>query len=169
MNETELNEILDAAWRRPLTEAEQAALADWARRHPAQRAEMEAVLAVSRGLEGLPAPTASSNFMSRVWREVEAGERIESRPGQASASGAGPRLWRLWLPRFATGLVAVAIAGGSWWRYEAGRRAVIVRGITAAANVDDSPDLAMLREFEAIKILGEAPASVDVELLAALQ
>ena len=170
MNEHELNEILDAAWRRPLTEAEEATVQDWAVRYPDQRAEIESVLTISRSLQQLPEASVPSNFMSRVWQEIDASEQAESKQGGFPVrAGGGSRLWHLWLPRFATGLAAVAIAGGGWWRYEAGQRAFLVHGIEAAADATEPLEPAMLREFEAIQILGQSPASVDVELLAALQ
>lgn len=163
MNESEFKEMLDTAWRRRLTASELEAATQWVGRHPKDRPELEQVLAASQGLGGLPDLVVPSNFMARVWEGVERGERVEARV-KARAFG-----WRFWLPRFASAGAAVMIVAAGWWRYEAGRREEVASGIATAADAAQTLDPAMLREFEALKVMSEVPAAVDEELLAALQ
>ena len=166
MNESEFKEMLDTAWRRRLTESELEAATQWVGRHPKDRPELEQVLAASQGLGGLPDVEVPSNFMARVWDGVERVERVERMEVKAKARAFG---WRFWLPRFASAGAAVMIVAAGWWRYDAGRRAEVASGIATAADAAQTLDPAMLREFEALKVMSEVPAAVDEELLAALQ
>src|SRR5262245_52089399 len=82
MNESEYQALMEASWRRPLTDEEQARLDAWLRTHPAAHNEWEAEMALNRLLEQLPEAPVASNFTARVLqaldRESAALERRES-------------------------------------------------------------------------------------------
>lgn len=163
MNESHIKELIEISWRRRLTEQERREIGEWLDRHPARRAEYEQALAAGQALAQLPDAAVPSNFMSRVWDGVAAAER-ERTPAPAPRWG-----WRLWLPRLATGMAALLLVAGGWWHYAATQRAELAQGVMAAADTAETLDPAMLRDFDALQVMTEASASVDEELLTALQ
>lgn len=163
MNESQIKELLEISWRRRLTAEEKRDVGDWLDRNPARRSEYEQALAASQALAQLPDAEVPSNFMSRVWDGVEVAER-ETAPARAPLGG-----WRLWLPRWATGMAALLLVAGGWWQYAATQRAEVAQGVMAAADTAETLDPAMLRDFEALQVMTEASAAVDEELLTALQ
>lgn len=165
MNDSELEALLDAAWKRPLTADESAALREWGRSHPDLWPGVEAELQVARQLDAMPDVPVPSNFVSRVWAEVERAERSEER--QAARRETGGMGWRRWIPRFALAAAVAGLSVAGWWRHEASQRSEIAERLEFVAA--DLPDPRMLKEFEAIRALSESNGSVDVELLAALQ
>ena len=165
MNDSELEALLDAAWKRSLTAAESAALREWGRSHPDRWPGVEAELQVARQLDAMPDVPVPSNFVSRIWQEVESVERSGERNaarGQQVVLG-----WRRWIPRFALAAAVAGISVAGWWRHEAAQRSEIAERLEFVAA--DLPDPRMLKEFEAIRTLSESNGSVDVELLTALQ
>lgn len=172
MNDTDLQRLIDTAWKRRLTEEEQAALRAWCLAHPQRRSEIEADLALAESVRELPDVPVPSNFVAQVWSEIEQSEAAESR---ASRRRSGPVTvsfwdWRAWMPRLALGSLVVAVTFGGWWRYsQSERRLQVASGLERVSAAAAAPDPGMLREFDAIQVLSEASAPVDVELLAALQ
>ena len=166
MNETELQQMIEAAWRRPLAAEELAAMQAWCSQHPERRAEIELDLQAARCLHGLPDVEVPSHFLSQVWREIDRQESLASRPSMVVASSWN---WRLWLPRFAVATLVVSGGLAGWQHYQATQRTQVAAGFQQISQAAAIPDPGMLQEIDTLRLLMETPSSVDVELLAALQ
>ncbi len=169
MNEIELQQLLDIAWRRPLTPDEEASLRAWCQAHPAAAPAIESEVEVARAMHRLPAVEVPSNFVSRVWQGVE---REESKAARAAGSGVRlrlPRLLRAWMPRLAVAGVVGLLGTAAWLRHESLLRTEIAHDLAALSAAADLPDPGMLEEFDAVRIMAESSPQVDLELLAALQ
>lgn len=163
MNETEYRELMEASWRRPLTEAEEARLQAFLAAHPDEQAKWESELSLNQLLEQLPDVPVASNFTARV---VQAAQREAARPA------ARPFLQRLrhWLmPRRATGVawagvaVAVCVTWFAVHQAETTRRANELVVISRAVAVVSDPSVR--ENFDAIQRL---PYAEDEELFAVL-
>ena len=71
MNESEYQALIEASWRRSLTDDEQARLDSWLRVHPEMHNEWEEESALNRMLEELPEAPVASNFTARVLQAVQ--------------------------------------------------------------------------------------------------
>ncbi|MBL9167957.1 MAG: hypothetical protein JNN07_09470 [Verrucomicrobiales bacterium] len=166
MNEHELQELMEAAWRRPLTRAERGEIEGWCSQHPDRRAEVELELQAARGVVSLPDVPVPSHFMSQVWREIDRQEAASRRPVAATAS---LRDWRAWIPRFAVAALVLTVGLSGWQRYQTRQRTQVAAEVQQVFKAASIPDPEMLQELDTLKLLVETPSSVDVELLAALQ
>lgn len=165
MNDTEFEELIALRLKRPLTAAEQARLDRWLAAHPTDRARWAEATALGAALRRLPEPTVPSNFMARVWQDIEAEER---RAAKASV-GSGWRAWFRW-PSMATQFVCAVLLLAAVVVLQ-GRRArshtQVTRSIEHIADIARGPSIEVLKDFEAISRLNQAGA--DVELLAAFE
>ncbi len=163
MNNTLFEELLALRHKRPLTSAEQARLESWLAAHPSDRARWDSEAALCAALRRLPQPVASSNFMARVWQDIEADER-------RSASAEHSRwTWFRWpspAQQFALAVVLLAAVVAVRGRH-ARSPAQVARSIEQVATIARPPSVALLKDFEAISRLNQSAA--DVELLAALE
>jgi len=163
MNDVMFEELLALRHKRPLTPDEQSRLDGWLTAHPADRARWAEEATLSDALHRLPQATTPSNFMARVWQDIEAAGR---RPARTEAG------WRNWLrwpslaQQFALAvllLTAVMILQGR----RARTQTQLARGIEQVTTLARLPDVALLKDFEAISRLNQSAA--DVELLAAFE
>ncbi len=165
MNDAMFEELLALRHKRPLTPDEQARLQSWLTTHPADRARWAEEAALSTALRRLPQPSVPSNFMARVWQDIEADER-RAAPARTEM---GWRAWFRWpslAQQFALAvflLVAVVIAQGR----RARTHTQVARSIEQVATLARGPSVELLRDFEAITRLNQPAA--DVELLAAFE
>ena len=163
MNETEYRELLEASWRRPLTDAEEARLQAWLAAHPEEQTRCESELALNQLLEQLPDVPVASNFTARV---LQAARREAARPAERPFL----QVLRHWLrPRWATGLTWAALAVCVTWFaiHQADsnartRRAKELVVISRSAVVSDP---VVVEDFDAIRRL---PYAEDEELFAVL-
>lgn len=149
-------ELRELAWRRPLSQPEQARMEEWLARNPEARAEWEADAALSAALARLPQQPAPSNLMTRVLREIE-------RPHLAAR--ARKATWLVWVPRVAAP-VAI-LAGGLFWHQQHQRTVEQTKSLATLATVaepSEMPSLEALENFEVIMKLHPAPLA-DTELL----
>ena len=161
MNDPLDNKLREAGWRGKLTPAEEADLRAWLAAHPEARADWEAEMALNRALAGLPDAPMPSNFTARVCQAVER--------DQASAGRGGSRwTWRRLLPRIAVAGAVVAVSLFAYDRREDARRAEMAKGVAAVSDVAGMLDPEVLRNFDAIRLLGQTPAA-DQELVALMQ
>ena len=167
MNENEVQDLLDAAWRRRLAAEELALIRRWCEAHPEQQAGIEATLQVSATLHELPDAPVPSNFLSQIWQEVDRAEKAGTAP--ASSNRGGLRGWRVPMARFAVAACVVGLSVTGWWGYQTAQRGNVAAGLEQLASGGPLPDLGMMRELDAIRVMTEASLIVDVELLAALQ
>lgn len=165
MNELEIQQLLEEGWRRPLTPEEEAGIRGWCRSHPDRREEIEADLALSRSLHGLPDVPVASNFTSQVWLGIEQSERKER-----LAAAKAPRRGFAWLPRLAAGVLVLTLSVGLWMARPSPEDQATATGLASTIGLSDPPEAGMFSEFEAIRVMSESSSSVvDVDLLAALQ
>ncbi len=166
-------QLLERSWRRPLTPPEQAELRAWLEAHPECRAGWETEAALNQALRRLPEPPVSSNFTARVLQAA--------RREAAAAAGQGrqsPARWLAllrdrwlpvrWLP--ATALAAVLVAAGlfSYHRFNFNKHQAMAQSLAAVAEITSLPSPAILKDFDAILALDNAPQA-DEELLALFQ
>ncbi len=163
MNDDQTHQRLrETAWRRKLTDAEQAELRTWLATHPAARDEWENEAALNELLARLPEAPVASNFTARVLQAVE-------REAAASERAARwPRVWRILVPRFATALVLVGAGLFAYHRHVQAERLELIRSVAAVADVRALPSPQFLQDFEAIRRLRPVPPA-DQELLALMQ
>jgi hypothetical protein len=166
MDRADWESLLAARLTRELDPAELARARAWIAEHPDDRAAWMEEEALDALLDELPPVEAPSNFMARVW------DGIDAAAGEAARTNAPPA-WReaLWilLPRlgWACAVVVVALA---LWRREADRQRVeTAQGLVPVAEVAQLPSVEVLRDFEAIRSLGEPMVGGDLELLAVLE
>lgn len=167
MNESEYQALIEASWRRSLTDDEQARLDAWLRMHPEAHNEWEAESALNRLLEQLPEAPVASNFTARVLQAVERGSAAVTRRG--SVFGRLKQwLWRP-APRVAWALLIAGLLGFGYHQHQTNVRGEMAKGLAVLANVATLSDPAVLQDFEAIERLGKSAPGVDDELYALLQ
>lgn len=161
MNNAMFEELLALRHKRPLTPDEQARLDGWLAAHPADRARWSEEAALSTALRRLPETPVPSNFMARVWQDIEVAER---KAMTAEAGWSGWFRWPSLAQQFALAVLLLAAVVVSQ-----GRRArspvQVARSIEQVATFARVPSVEFLKDFEAISRLNQAAA--DVELLAA--
>jgi anti-sigma factor RsiW len=167
MNESEYQALIEASWRRSLTDDEQTRLDAWLREHPASHNEWEAESALNRLLEQLPDVTVASNFTARVLQAVER----ESAAAARRESGFGRLKQWFWrpAPRVAWALLVAGLLGFSYHQHQTNMRGEMAKGLSVLANVATLSDPAVLQDFEAIRRLGGSAPGDDEELYALLQ
>lgn len=152
--------LREQSWRRPLTDAERAAMRAWLEAHPAARAEWDADATLSRALGRLPDSPVPTNFTARVLQAVERETAVRHPASRWS--------WRFLLPRTAIAMLVIAAAGFGWREYNASQRVALARSVAAVSDVTSLPSPEILQDFEAIRQLPTNPRP-DLELLALLQ
>jgi anti-sigma factor RsiW len=167
MNESEYQALMEASWRRSLTEDEQARLDLWLRTHPAAHNEWEAESALNRLLDQLPEAPVASNFTARVMQAVERESAAEAR--RESVFDRVKRwFWRP-APRVAWALLVVGLLGFGYHQHQANVRSEMAKGLSVLAHVATLSDPAVLQDFEAIQRLAQSAPGDDDELYALLQ
>ena len=168
MNEAELEQLLEAALRRPLTDEEQQRRAAHFAATSGAREAWTQEWRVRRTVRRLPAVPVATNFTGRVLERIDA----ETRAAERSRGGGWRARWLAagWLkPALAAALV-VAVCGVTFLQVRRQQRATLARGAAAVSLVARIPDLKMMKDFEPIQRLRAVPSRwVDEELLAALE
>ncbi|NBR85656.1 MAG: hypothetical protein EB141_17270 [Verrucomicrobia bacterium] len=163
MKNTMFEELLALRHKRTLTSDERAWLERWLAAHPTDHARWREENALATALRRLPEPAVPTNFMARVWQDIESANR----PGNAARA----RGWAWWrwpslAQQFALAVVLLAAIV-----VIQGRRArspvQVARSIEQVTAFTQMPSVALLKDFEAISRLNQAAA--DVELLAAFE
>jgi len=164
MNENQFEELLALRWKRRLNEAEQMQVDAWLASHPAERARWEAEVSASRAFHELPATPVPSNLMARVWQQIDQEER---RAAPVAARWPGWLRWPSLAQQFA--VLALVCALTAMWLHQRRTRtpAQLARSVEQVAPLARVPDLAWLKDFEAISRLSQPGA--DLELLAAFE
>ncbi|MEI7730273.1 MAG: hypothetical protein WCO56_11915 [Verrucomicrobiota bacterium] len=171
MNDADMNQLLEAAWRRELTTPECAELQTWLANHPEARAKWAAELALTSALRGLPDVPVSSNFTHRVLQAIDQETVVATTQTSWLDRVFGPG--RLWLPRFAMGLFVVGIGVMGYLQHQHSVRSelvVSVKEVSLLANVSTSSQMKTVevwQDFDAIRRLGTT--GPDMELLSLLK
>lgn len=163
MNNATFEELLALRHKRPLTPEEQARLQTWLARHPADRARWMEESALSTALHRLPNSPVPSNFMARVWQDIEAAGRRERAPRSRWPS------WFRWPSlaqqfALATLMMAVVVVVQSRRVHSPARLAQSIEQVTTLTSV---PSIDLLKDFEIISRLNQS--SADLDLLAVLE
>ena len=153
---------LDAVEGRRLTPGEADALHRGLAGRPREQARLAEELALDAALDALPPAQVPSNFVSRVWSDIDRDEAARKRRSRG---------WPAWLGGFrilgpAVSFAALALAMSGWWQFQAHQRAQLATNVAEVAQV--FPDVEALRDFDAIRALETTPLPGDVELVAAL-
>ena len=169
MNESEYQALIEAGWRRSLTDDEQSRLDAWLRTHPEAHNEWEAESALNRLLEHLPEAPVASNFTARVLQAVERESAAEARRESKSIFDRVRQwFWRP-APRVAWALLVAGLLGFGYHQHQTNVRGEMARGLSVLANVATLSGPAVLQDFEAIDRLGKSAPGDDEELYALLQ
>ena len=159
-NEVNLSQLREAAWRRKLTEAEQAALRTCLEADPEARRSWETDGALNAALAALPPAPMPSNFTARVLAAVER---------EPVAAPARRWNWHVLLPRVAFASVVLAFAGLAIHHHEIySERAALVKNVALVAGNQPLPSAEALENFDAIRRLS-SPPHADDELLDLMQ
>ena len=164
MNENQFEELLALRWKRRLNEAEQMQVDAWLASHPAERARWEAEVSASRAFHELPTTPAPSNFMARVWQQIDQEER---RAAPVAARWPGWLRWPSPAQQFAVLALVCALTAILLHQRRTRIPAQLARSVEQVAPLARVPDLAWLKDFEAISRLSQPGA--DLELLAAFE
>lgn len=167
MNESDYQALMEASWRRSLTDDEQSRLDTWLRTHPEAHNEWEAESALNRLLEQLPAAPVASNFTARVLQAVERESAAAARR-ESVFDRVKQWFWRP-APRVAWALLIAVLLGFGYHQHQTNVRGEMARGLSVLANVATLSDPAVLQDFEAIQRLGQSAPGDDEELYALLQ
>jgi anti-sigma factor RsiW len=163
MNDSLFEELLALRLKRPLGPDERACLERWLAAHPADRRRWAEETALADALQRRPEPPVPSNFMARVWQGIEAEER------HASRRESGWHTWLRWpslAQQFALAVMLVAAVMVFQGR-RARSPAQVARSLEQVGTLASLPNVALLKDFEAIRRLNQTAA--DVELLAAFE
>lgn len=167
MKQTELEQLIDRARRRILSNDERTRLNILLEGDPAAWPERDEELALTQLLSRLPDAPVSSNFSVRVMRAIDLADR---QPGRNPSAG---NSLRRWFARLSWATAALALAGLSWVHYQGWQRAETARSVKFISEVAAVPSVEILRDFDAVQSLGNMPPAMDVqgdtELLTALQ
>ena len=160
MNQSDLDNLLQTATERDLTDGELARLERWLAANPADQAEWEAL---DHLLATLPDTPVATNFTARVLDEVRCAETAQPALGQA--------WWRRLLsPRFrriqiAAAAALVMVIGGFGYQWHLNQsHAEMAAAISSI--VEFTPGF--LADFEAIEAIAQGDP-IDEELWAALK
>jgi anti-sigma factor RsiW len=162
MNNPLSQRLRESGWRRKLSPSEAAELRAWLAAHPEAEADWEAEAALNEALGRLPNCPVPSNFTARVLQAVQ---------GTASARRA-PRVTRwAWIRRALLPAAAALVLGlvlASREQRVVRQRSELARNVAAVSDVAAMPDPQLLRDFDAIRSLGQTPPA-DEELIALLK
>lgn len=165
INDSNYEQLRELSWRRKLTAAEEACLAQWLAEHPESQEEWDLEVGLNDSLAGLPDVPVASNFTARVLEAAKSGARAQ----RASERSPGTAAWWMrWLPKAA--LAAVVLAAGllSYNHIQATRRAEWALSLSAVSQVPSLPSPEILKDFDAIAALNSTPPA-DEELLKLMQ
>ena len=160
MNDPLFNKLREASWRRPLTADEEAELRAWLVAHPNAHLDIESDSALRDLLNRLPDAPVPSNFTSRVLAAVERDDAAvlrEKRPRTWS--------WRAILPKVALAAIALFLSGIYYEQRQSTQSVELLHKAAAVSEFVALSDPAVLRDFETIRRIEEAPIA-DRDLLA---
>ena len=172
MENSEFNQLLEAAARRPLTADERRRLEAFLAQHPSNAARWQEETALNHLLQLLPDAALSSNFTAQVLQAVEREEQSGLRASRI------PRWfdWRRPVVRFAAVGLFLGLAGLSYHEYQILMRAKmavslanVTSGVDTAARAAQLHPVELWQDFEPIYRLSHNEARADEELLAALK
>jgi len=171
MNDSEYQELIEEAARRPLRAEEDGQLQAYLAEHPDKQPDWEAEAVLNRLLRHLPPAPVSSNFTAQVLSAA-----MRTKPHRRHHHHHRFRLISLrWLWSFARawqGGVAVLVVGLALLAYSQHRvqsRAQLARSVATISALTPLPALEVLQEFDSIQSLPATRLADPDGLLAALK
>ena len=162
-----MSHFLATAARRRLTVGEEARLQAHLAGHPELQAAWEEETGLNRLLEQLPAAPVSSNFTAQVLLALDRESCVPSRP---AVFNWWQRLgWQELTPRVAMAGLVLCVGLLGYWQHQVSHRTELAKDVYGVGGVAGVPTVEMLKNFEAINRLHQAPQTADLELLAALK
>lgn len=159
-NDPAYRRLLEIAWRRALTEAEQAELRSWLAAHPEAAAGHELECALNDAFVRLPDAPVPSNFTARVLQAIER----EENPA-ALRSRDWTWVCRVLMPRTAAAMLVLGVGAIATHQYRVKQRTAIRDSLVTIATVPSMPSAQALEDFDAVRKLDSA----DTELIALLK
>lgn len=154
--------LRETGWRRALTDAEQSELRAWLATHPEAAADIEREATLNAALAKSPDAPLSSNFTARVMAAIEQAEAVQRRATSRPQSN----WWRVFIPRFAVAALVVVGVTLSYRHNTAVQRMELSNAAQQIAGARELSDMTVIEDFETIRSLNPAEASVDENLLA---
>ena len=140
--------LREIGWRRVLTDAEQAELRAWLVAHPEAAADIKQEAVLNAAIAKSPNAPVSSNFTARVMAAIEQDEVAQRR----ASSRPKTHWWRAFIPGY---------------RHNAAvQRMELTDAAKQVAEGRALSDMAVIEDFETIRSLNSAEATVDENLLA---
>jgi hypothetical protein len=145
----------ESLWRRPLTDAERAALGT--------QPDLELEARLTESLAKMPDVPVASNFTARVMSAIELEETRRTRSWLLSWT------WRGFMPRAIATATIMVFAGFGWQRYELNaQRSLLAKNVAQVAAAQPVPSVDALNNFDAIQRMSQ-PVDADKDLLALMQ
>jgi len=166
MNDSEYRELVEASWRRPLTDDEQACLRGWLAAHPDAQSDWEAETALNQALTRLPEAPVSSNFTALVLQAVDREEMERDRA--PSWLDRIQNLFRRPAPRVAWALMLVGAVWFGVQQHQKASRHELAQGLAAFANVAALSDSGAMQDMDTIQQISHLPDREDEELFTVL-
>ncbi len=154
--------LKEIGWRRELTNAEQTELRAWLAAHPEAAADIEQESALTDALTKSPDAPVPSNFAARVLAAIEQDEAAQRRANSRPKNNG----WRVFIPRFAVATLVVVTVGVSFRHNAATKRTELTDAAKQIAESRALADMTVIEDFETIRSLNPAEATVDENLLA---
>ena len=166
MTQPDFEQLLEIRRLREMRPEERRRLKSWLDSHPEDRVRWEEEDLLSLALEDLPDAEVPTNFTARVWDGIES---IPENKGRRFA----PAVWmegiRLLLRKLAWAGAVAVLAAYLWHRESVREMAETAESLVPVVEVAQLPSVAVLRDFDAIRSLGEPMVGGDLELLAVLE
>lgn len=164
MTDSDYQDLIETAWRRKLTPAEEAAARKLLASNGSAQHDWEKETALNRVFDGLPDVPVSSNFTARV---VEAARREKVGP---KFEHLWPDWWRNlgWIPRLAGVCLLLGGTALSVHEYQEAQLREMARDVEKVSSYALVSKIDWLENFDTIKKLNQVPP-VDEELLTALR
>ena len=168
MNDTDREQLLEAALRRPLTAEELRRRDAHFGAAPDARAAWELELRLRRSVRRLPAVPVATNFTGRVLERIDAEERAAER--RPATSWWARWLAHGWLKPALTALAILSLGTLTAQQIRSRQRTTLAHSAAAVSLAARLPDLKLMKDFDPIHRLSAVPTRwVDEELLAALE
>ena len=166
MDRSDFEALLETRLLRELNAAETERLERWLNEHPEDRGLWEDEELLSGALADLPDAEVPLNFMSQVWRQIDAEPEVVAKPINVAC-------WldalRTLLPKLSWACAVLVLAAVLWRREAVRERVETAESLVPVAEVAQLPSVEVLRDFDAIRTLGEPMVGGDLELLAVLE
>ncbi len=154
--------LREIGWRRARTDAEQAEFRAWLAAHPEAATDIEQETALNSALAKSPDAPLPSNFTALVMAAIERDEAAQHR----ATSQPKATWWRVFIPRFAVTSLAVVCVTLAFRHNTTVRRMELSDAAQQIAGARELSDMTVIEDFETIRNLNPAEATVDETLLA---